>query len=329
MKSFAYILSPISIKQLKTLSPVLRIIPDFIIKPKLKNNSPFKASYFKKIQSIQGKEIQGVLIICPLLPRQMLDSNENFVLDKIISAGHLAQQLGVKIVGLGGYTAIIADKGLTVAKKLKLPVTTGKALTAWSVFEAIYRVARAKKISLQNSSLAIIGAGGSLGYLCAAKLSEYIPKITVAEGNRERLYQLKEKVANLNSVEIVIEDNVHNAVKNANIIINASRSPEALFSLDELKPGAIVCDISASWNIADNPNGRTDIIIIKGGLIKPPHTTKNFIHASLAETMLLTLEEKFTSYSLGNNINLDKLEEIADLAVRHGFEVWVPQAPVL
>jgi predicted amino acid dehydrogenase len=32
---------------------------------------------------------------------------------------------------------------------------------------------------------------------------------------------------------------------------------------------------------------------------------------------------------LGENINLDKMEEIADLATKHGFEVWVPEAPVL
>ena len=29
------------------------------------------------------------------------------------------------------------------------------------------------------------------------------------------------------------------------------------------------------------------------------------------------------------NTNLDKLEEIANIAARHGFEVWVPQAPVM
>ena len=49
----------------------------------------------------------------------------------------------------------------------------------------------------------------------------------------------------------------------------------------------------------------------------------------MAETMLLTLEEKFVTYSLGESINLDKLEEIADTAVRHGFEIWAPEAPVL
>jgi predicted amino acid dehydrogenase len=89
-----------------------------------------------------------------------------------------------------------------------------------------------------------------------------------------------------------------------------------------------LCDVSASWNIADNHNGRPDVTIIKGGLIKLPNAVDNFVHASLAETMLLTLEGKFTSYSLGDDINLDKMEEIADLAMRHGFEVWVPQAPL-
>jgi len=27
--------------------------------------------------------------------------------------------------------------------------------------------------------------------------------------------------------------------------------------------------------------------------------------------------------------NPDKLEELADIAVQHGFQVWVPEAPVL
>ena len=44
---------------------------------------------------------------------------------------------------------------------------------------------------------------------------------------------------------------------------------------------------------------------------------------------LLTLDEKFVNYSLGDYVNLEKMEEIADLAVQYGFEVWVPGAPVL
>ena len=43
----------------------------------------------------------------------------------------------------------------------------------------------------------------------------------------------------------------------------------------------------------------------------------------------MLLDGKIVSYSLGEDSNLDKLEEIADIAVQHGFEVWVPEAPVL
>jgi predicted amino acid dehydrogenase len=56
---------------------------------------------------------------------------------------------------------------------------------------------------------------------------------------------------------------------------------------------------------------------------------KGTISASLAETMLLTFEEKIASYFLTDSLNADRLEEIADIAVRHGFEVWAPQAPIL
>ena len=56
---------------------------------------------------------------------------------------------------------------------------------------------------------------------------------------------------------------------------------------------------------------------------------KDMVYACVAETMLLTFEMQFVNYSLGDNINPDKMEEIADIAVRHGFEVWVPDAPLI
>jgi predicted amino acid dehydrogenase len=51
---------------------------------------------------------------------------------------------------------------------------------------------------------------------------------------------------------------------------------------------------------------------------------ENMICSYMAETMLLTLENKCVNYSLGEQINLDKLEDIANIAVRHGFEINLP-----
>ena len=51
---------------------------------------------------------------------------------------------------------------------------------------------------------------------------------------------------------------------------------------------------------------------------------KDNIYACIAETMLLALEERFVNYSLGDNINLNQLEEIADIAAHYGFKVQLP-----
>ncbi len=42
------------------------------------------------------------------------------------------------------------------------------------------------------------------------------------------------------------------------------------------------------------------------------------VYACLAETALLALEERYESFTLGRNIEIDKVKEIYKMAVRHG-----------
>lgn len=339
MKNFAFIVNLTSIKQIKDFWPALRIVPDFIIKPFLDNFSASKVSHIKIVQSSQGKIINGFFIACPLLNQQCKDLTENLILDKIITAVRIAERLDVKVIGLDGYGSLISEKGHnTIARNLKIPVTRGDILNAWSIVEGVYRMAKIKKINLKNSSLAIIGATGSVGSLSARKLSDYVSKITVVAKERDKLERLKEEILHLNSIEVTMEEDAHNAVKDADIVINTDNSSEPAFNIEELKPNTVVCDIYQSYRMLAKPNPRQDITVIRGGLIKLPHPVKlgmntglpkDIICASLAETMLLTFRQSFINYSFGENINLDKLEEIADLTVQHGFEVWVPEAPVL
>lgn len=329
---------PIAIKQVKDFWPITRIMPGFLINTFLKNAPPFKVSQIKQVRSNLGKEIQGYFITLPLLTEQMRELKEEFILDKIIAAGHIAERLGVRILGLGGYLSILAEKGFNVYKNLKIPVTSGSTFTAWSVIEAVYRMSKAKNIDLGKSTLAVIGATGSIGSLCARKLSDYIPKIIISDSPIDKLEKLKEAILHINPVEVIVEDDTHKAVKDADIIIYATNLAQVVINIEELKPHTIVCDVSVSKNIAGKINLRRDISIIDGSLIKLPFPTdfgintglaKDMVDASMAETILLTFEERFVNYSLGDNINLDKLDEIADIAVKYGFEVWVPGAPLL
>lgn len=338
MRTFAFVTHPTTIKQIRDFWPLTRIMPDFLINSFLKNTSSFKVSQIKQVRSTQGKEIKGYFITLPLLPQQLRESGEEFILDKVIAAGHIAERLGARILGLGGYLSVLVEKGLNVSGKLKIPVTSGGTFTAWSVIEAIYRMSKAKNIDLEKSILAVIGATSSIGSLCARELSDYVPKIIITASHRDKLEHLKESILYLNPIEVILEDDNRKAAKDADIIIYATDLAQVVINIEELKPHAIVCDVSVSKNIAGKVNRRRDITIINGSLIKLPFPVsfgintglpKDMVDASMAEAMLLTFEERFVNYSLGDNINLDKLEEIADIAVQYGFEIWVPEAPVL
>jgi fatty aldehyde-generating acyl-ACP reductase len=280
MESFAFILNTIAVRQSKGFWPRLRI-----------NFNRFRVFKIEKIRSIRKKEINGFFIVCP--PEKTLD------------AALIAERLDPKVIGLNGCASYAA--------KLRIPVTCGAALTSWSVFEAIYRIAKVNKIDLKKSNLLVLGATNLIGNLCAKKLADYVGSIT-------------------------IEGDVREAVKNADIIINAGNSPELEFTPEDIKSNTIVCDVSLSGDIFKKLKARQDITVIKAGLIKLPYPVKlkintglppGIVSAPMAETILLALEEKFVSYSSGDNINVDSLEEIADIAARHGFEIWVPEAPVM
>lgn len=332
MKTFAYIVTPVTIKELKNYRPTIRILPDFIIKPFLKILSSIRVLSIKKIKTLRGKEIEGFLIIVPLIPT--LDTNS--ALEKIISAGQLAERLGAKIIGLDERASQFINNALPYAQKnLKIPLTTGSSLTAWSVVEQIYRIAKIKKMDLRNSKIAVINAASPIGCLCSKKLSDYSNSIIISDKNKNRLEQIKETIFSLNTVEVQIEEDGQTAAKKAGVIINTDNT---VLNTAELNSNTVFCSIYTNNNAQDLEKPRSDITFLKAGLVKLPFPERFYstlglprgiISTSMAETMLLTLEEKFVSYSLGDNINVDKLEEIADIAVQHGFEIWAPEAPVI
>ncbi|MBL7151643.1 MAG: hypothetical protein ISS32_01370 [Candidatus Omnitrophica bacterium] len=292
--------TPITAGQLKEAWPVLRLVPDFLVKSSAGNLPEFKVSRIRWVRSRRGREIEGYLILCPMLRRQFSSPDEEFILDKVIAAGHIAERMRCAILGLGGYGSILSLPAYDrIVQTLKIPVTSGNALTAWTVIEVLYRAARIKKIALQGLSAVIVGNHTCIGGLCAVKLSEF--GLAVITGSRE-------------------------AFKKADIVINAAASMDELIEVKDLKPGAIFCDVSL-FSLTGEAKLRDDITVIEAGLIKLP--SGQVISAAMAETMLLTFEQRFVDYSGVGSINPDKLEEIADIAAWHGFEVYAPEFPAL
>lgn len=327
MDKFGFIIHPIDISQIRRFWPYLNLVPSKIIESFLRIQQPFKVSYIKNIRSIKDSETEGFFIACPLLPHQMLNLDTDFVINKIIRACRIAQDLGAKIVGLGGFTSVVGDKGITISKKLDIPVTTGNSLTVASVIESIKKAVESMNQDISNLKTTIIGATGSIGNACSRILINQVRTLTIVARHKEKLDNLAKQI---NSSKIEIQLDPHKSIKDADIVITTTSNPEALLDINEFKSGSIVCDVSVPQNITLGNNTREDVLFLKGGLMELPHKVdfgidtelpNNLIYGCIAETMVLALEKKFESYSLGENLDLEKIDEILELAYTHGFEV--------
>lgn len=334
MKTFAFMIHPENCEQLRKIWPVAKFTPNFLTGC-LCN---FKIVKVEKVISRTKDEIQGFIIACPLLPQHFHQTKKDMPAKKIIAAGQIAKKLGAGILGLGGCFSRVFAKDRRLQESLGIPATTGCAFSAWSVFEAIYRVAKAQRLNLKKLNLAVIGATDPPAYLAAQKLAGYVGKIILVNTDKDKLEAPKRGILDLDQAEVEIGQDLGAVVKESDIVIMAADANCSQHNIEGFKPNSIVCDVSLSATGDFKPQPDAKITFIKAGLVKVSCPVDfsikgvwpdDLINAPLAETMLLTFEKRFVHYSWGDHTSLDKLEEIADIAMRHGFEVWVPEAPVL
>ena len=85
----------------------------------------FPPVYISEITGITsqatGETIQGWFIACPYTPARMMSLPVRTVYRKIIQTGHMAEKLGANILGLGAFTSVVGDGGVTIAQSLDIP----------------------------------------------------------------------------------------------------------------------------------------------------------------------------------------------------------------
>ena len=153
---------------------------------------PLKVSHIIGVKS-KYNETEGWFIGCPLTAKQMLQLPEEYVLNKIIQTGKLAERLGAKILGLGAFTAVVGDAGLTVAKNLNIPVTTGNSYTVATAIEVTKKATEIMCKNIKDVELLIIGATGSIGGVCAQILARDCKFMTLAGRHTKNSEKLRIK----------------------------------------------------------------------------------------------------------------------------------------
>ncbi len=121
-----------------------------------------------------------------------------------------------------------------------------------------------------------------------------------------------------------------NEVPTCDVVVTATSATNALLTSDDLRTGAVVCDMSRPWNVSrEIAKERSDVLVIDGGLISVPGSPelgrigldRGHAFSCMAETMMLTLAGHFESTGIGTDLNVESLQLVKQLAQEHGFEI--------
>lgn len=145
--------------------------------------------------------------------------------------------------------------------------------------------------------------------------------------NDPLLYEILEKEFE-NSLILRVEHSIE-VIKECDVVIVATNAAKPFLRPEHFKPNSLICDLSVPHNCyPELIHNNKSIEVIFGGIIRLPNNEtvpiKGFplepgqVFGCIGETLLLGLEEIKQSFSLGN-ITLDQVEQIGEIAKKHGF----------
>ena len=293
----------------------------------------FPPVYISEINGVRsqatGREVRGWFIACPFTPQRMMQLPVNMVYDKIVACGRKAEKLGAKILGLGAFTSVVGDAGLTIAQRLELPVTTGDSYTIMMAVEAVRQAAAVMDIPLASATAAVVGATGAIGSVCAQMLANDVANLILVGRRSEAINTVREKCEG-HRASVRAGTNI-DLIYDADLVLTVTSAIDEVIYPEHLKPGAVVCDVArprdVSKLVADK---RDDVLVIEGGMVEVPgpvdfHFNFGFpprmAYACMAETMALALEGRYENYTLGKDLTVAQVKEIEGIARRHGFKL--------
>lgn len=337
-KRFAFIIHPIEVKRDAARKyPLLKLAPVPVIEALMRRMSPKLTSHITGIESATGATAEGWFIGCPLSPHQFLTLPVEEVYDKIAAAGKMGADLGAKIVGLGAFSSVAGDAGISVAKRLDgiIKVTSGNSYTVYTAIEGLERGAELMGIDLATARCAVIGATGSTGAVCAKMMARTVADVMLVGRDEAKLMKLRGEIAAERRADmratISASTDMRTALRDADLVLAVSSSTDAIIFPADLKPGAVICDVARPRDVSVQvAEERDDVLVIEGGVVAVPGDVNfnfNFgfpdktAYACMSETILMALEGTYEPYTLGRDLTVEQIERIGQIADKHGFKL--------
>ena len=343
IRRFAFVVHPLSQEFIKKGFPIPKATPKVVMDKVEQLAAYIPPQVYCKMENIvspTGAEAEGWLIFVGGTPKEMLSHSPEFTYRRLLAAAEMAEKMGAQIMGLGAFTKVVGDAGVTVARRATIPITTGNSYSAsgalWAAADAMKRMGlvplppKGKRIAAKTM---VIGASGSIGSVSARLLAMAFDEVVIAGRDLKKLEQLKASILeDTPDANVVCSIDYDPLLADMDMIVTStSGAGKKILDITKVKPGCVITDVARPLDLPpEEVAKRPDVLVIESGEIELPTQVKgmksiglpkNVIYACLAETIVLALEGRFEVFTIGRDTEWEKVKEIYKLGLKHGMKL--------
>lgn len=341
---FAFVIHPLSqeyfqrVEPLRTISKVAPPVVMDVVEKALAYAPPFVYSHVTGIRSPTGAEAEGWLITVGGTPHELMAHSPEFTYARLLDAAEIARKLGAQVMGLGAFTKVVGDAGVTVAKQAPLPITTGNSYSAsgalWAAHEAVDQLGLAEVDDQGRirGRARVVGATGAIGSVCARLLALASDELWLVSPETAKLLSLKHEIEREHpraTLHVAATPDEH--LGEMDVIVTAtSGAGKRVLDIMAVKPGCVITDVARPLDLsAEDVARRPDVLVVESGEIELPGEVSmkdiglppGVVYACMAETVALALEGRYETFTVGRNIDWEKVKEIYRMGLRHGMKL--------
>lgn len=342
---FAFVIHPLSQEYFRSVEP-LGTLAKYAPSPAMDAMEkalaylpPFTYSHVTGIVSPTGAEAEGWLITVGGTPKELMAHRPEFTYGRLLAAAETARKLGAQVMGLGAFTKVVGDAGVTVARRAPLPVTTGNSYSAsgalWAARDAMLRLGLAELDDQGRISgkAMVVGATGAIGSVCARLLALSSDELWLVSPESAKLLALKHDIERQDpraAINIAATPDGH--LDDMDLIVTAtSGAGKRVIDIMQVKPGCVITDVARPLDLsAEDVAKRPDVLVVESGEVQLPGDDVRMkgiglppgvAYACLAETVVLALEGRYETFTVGRAIEWEKVKEIYKLGLKHGMRL--------
>ncbi len=294
---FAFVGHPLVIEDLARQYPNLKSMNYKFLKIISLFLWPVLGSEITGFRDNRGREVKGIVLFCPMSTR-LLVMRRKSAIKKLIKIIKMAEKLNAKIVGLGAFVPIVTHDGKLLAKKTNLSMTTGTAFSSVIAVTNAIKLANACSVDISKCTVAIVGAGGSVGSICTRLLMDYTDQLLLIDKDKTKLDALltTNYIKAFSNKALSLSTDIHD-IKQAQVVIVTTNSPGTIIRSEHLRSGALIIDAAQPRNVSSKiPFIRTDVMVVESGVAEVPGLNTNFefdlktyseVYSCLAEVLIL------------------------------------------